>query len=125
MNFETDIIENSEITYLVDFDTNSIKGIGGGIDAFKQYVLLAMQTERYQYPIFSNNYGFQSKDLVSKNIDYIEALTQKRVEECLNDNRVLRIKDFKFDNAKNPDKELSVDFTIDNVYGSIDYEVEV
>ena len=123
--FNTETIENSEITYLIDFDNNCIKGIGGGKEAFEQYVYLAMQTERYKYPIFSNNYGFQSEDLISKDTDYIEALFQKRAKECLTDNRVLRLKNFIFDNSENSEKTMSVNFSINNVYGESEYEVEI
>ena len=123
--FNTETIENSEITYLIDFETNTIKGLGGGKEAFEQYVYLAMQTERYMFPIFSNNYGFQGKDIISKDANYIEALFQKRAKECLSDNRVLRLRNFKFNNSNNSNKELDIKFNIDNVYGTTEYEVEL
>lgn len=123
--FITETIENSEVTYIIDRETNTIKGFGGGKEAFEQYVYLAMQTERFKYPIFSNNYGFQSEDLISKNTDYIEAMIKKRASECLNDKRVKRLKEFEFDNSKNKEKEMSVKFKIDNVYGTSEYEVEI
>ena len=123
--FNTETIENSDITWLIDYENNCIKGLGGGLEAFKQYVYLAMQTERYKFPIFSNNYGFQSEDMISKDTYYIEALFQKRAKECLTDNRVIRLKEFKFDNSENSEKTMSVDFKIDNVYGKSEYEVEV
>ena len=123
--FETYTIENSEITYLIDRETNTIKGLGGGKEAFEQYVYLAMQTERFEYPIFSNNYGFQSKDIISKDPNYIQALFEKRVRECLTDSRVLGINEFKYDNSENKNKVMSAEFNIDNVYGDSKYEVEI
>ena len=123
--FETETIENSEITFLIDKETKTIKGFGGGKVAFEQYVSLAMRTERFKYPIFSNNYGFQSRDLLSKDPNFIQAMFEKRVQDCLTDKRVLGFDNFVFDNTKNSNKEMSIDFDIENVYGTSHYEVEL
>lgn len=125
MNWETNQIENSDTTFIVDRETKRVVKLAGGKEAFVQYIYMALQTERFKFPIFSNNYGMESKDLISKQTEYIEALLPKRIRDCLNDKRVLGINRVDFDNSKNAEKEMSVSAYINSVYGETKVEVDL
>ena len=49
--------EEPSYTYKLDIDKGRIKGMTDEADAMLQAVYLILSVERYQYPIYSYNYG--------------------------------------------------------------------
>lgn len=57
-----------------------------------------LQTERYQYPIYSGNYGVNLLRLIGKDVDYVKAELEREVTEALMyDDRVISVTNFIFE----------------------------
>lgn len=58
-------------------------------EAMVQAVDKIMQTERFVYPIYDENYGHDLTDLIAKDYDYIQVEAERMFEEALQaDDRV-------------------------------------
>ncbi|TPR41296.1 DUF2634 domain-containing protein [Apilactobacillus micheneri] len=58
-------------------------------EAMVQAVDKIMQTERFVYPIYDENYGHDLTDLIAKDFDYIQVEAERMFEEALKaDDRV-------------------------------------
>ncbi|XOQ49645.1 MAG: DUF2634 domain-containing protein [Eubacteriales bacterium] len=110
----SDEIEQTQ-TYKVSDD--KIQGITDGLTALQQTIEHMLNTERYEYPVYSLDYGFQSDDLIGKDREYVEAELQRRIRECLlTDDRITGVGNFRF--AVNGDEMLCT-FDVENVYKTI------
>lgn len=75
--------------YGIDFETGQLSGkMVEGYDALLVWAWLALRTPRYQYYIYSEDYGQEYENLVGKS--YSEELTdselERMTEECLTEN---------------------------------------
>lgn len=110
----SDEIEQTQ-TYKVSDD--KIQGITDGLTALQQTIEHMLNTERYEYPVYSLDYGFQSDDLIGKDREYVEAELQRRIRECLlTDDRITGVGNFQF--AVDGDEMLCT-FDVENVYKTI------
>lgn len=100
-----------------------IKGFTDGINAVKQAIYFILGTERYEYLIYSWDYGIQLADLYGKPMPFVKSELPRRIKEALvTDNRITDVIDFTF---KNNGKKLGVSFTVVSNVGNIDSELEV
>lgn len=110
--------EISEIpskTFRINEDT--LSGYVDGIEAVKQAVFCILNTERYDWIIYSWNYGVELKDLFGKSIGIIKSKVKKRIREALmQDDRILGVDAFSFDVSG---RKLLVNFTVHTRYGDI------
>lgn len=109
-------------TYCLDMLNKRINGyINDDIEAVKQAVYLILRIERYDYIIFSHNYGIELKDLFGRERLYVTAMLSQRIREALMaDNRVRDVKDFNFNIKKGG--IYSVSFTVVSIYGDFEQE---
>lgn len=119
----------------VEYPTNTyhIEHIEGGddrivgytddLEAVKQAIYLILNIERYDYPIYSWDYGIELKDLFGKPIPYVMSELPDRIKEALTmDNRITDVVDFEFERNKN---KLHTTFTVKTIYGNVPSNVEV
>lgn len=110
-------------TYKIVFDKDRIKGYTTELDAIIQAVYLILSTERYQYIIYSWDYGVELIDLIGKPMPYVMAEVPRRITEALTqDNRIEDVVDFEFETKG---KKLYVKFTVVSNIGNIPTELEV
>lgn len=113
---ETEDTFHPSLTYKID--GGHIQGMIDGIDAVRQAVDLMLSTERFEYPIYSWDYGMESKDLVGARREYVQGDLQRRIEETLaEDDRITGISDF--DISFSGDTATAA-FTVNTIFGSID-----
>ena len=67
---EVEVKKYPSNTYKMNINDEIIKGKTDNIEAVKQAVYKALNTERYDYPIYSWNYGVELKDLFGMSRDY-------------------------------------------------------
>lgn len=105
-------------TYKLDYATDSqIRGYCDELDAMKQAIYKIINTERYQYIIYSWDYGIELEDLFGQPIPYVYAELQRRIEEALlNDDRITAVHDFEFSNNRG---DVLAVFSVDTIYGTI------
>ena len=109
---------NSEIQ-----PTDRISGFVDNMDAVMQAIYLILSTERYQFVIYSWDYGVELLDLYGKPMSYVMAELPRRVTEALvQDNRITDVKDFTFEKIG---KVLKMRFTVITTVGNVSTELEV
>lgn len=110
--------EISEIpskTFRINEDT--LSGYVDGLEAVKQAVFCILNTERYDWIIYSWNYGVELNDLFGKSIGVVKSKVKKRIREALmQDDRILGVDAFSFDVSG---RKLLVNFTVHTKYGDI------
>ena len=111
-------------TYKMDLDSNIINGYCDGLEAVKQAVYKILNTERYQYIIYSWNYGVEFADLFGEPVDFICPEIERRITEALKqDDRVVSVDSFLFDVSKK--HTVKVSFTVKTIFGDLNIEKEV
>nr|DAV76401.1 MAG TPA: Protein of unknown function (DUF2634) [Caudoviricetes sp.] len=111
-------------TYSMKIFGDRINGYADKIEAIKQAIYKILNTERYQYVIYSWNYGIELKDLIGKPKNYCKVEIKRRVKEALvQDERILDVDAFSFEDKKR--RELAVTFTASTIFGNIEIGKEV
>ncbi len=119
-------VEYSNRTYGIEFfidDEDCIQGYVEEMDAIAQAIYLILSTERYEYPIYSWDYGVELVDLIGQPVPYILSELERRIEEALTqDDRIESIRDFDFEINKN---KINVTFTVVTNIGELQSRLEV
>ncbi|BDR86141.1 DUF2634 domain-containing protein [Clostridium tetani] len=115
-----EIIEPTK-TYKVK--DNRIVGFTDGKEALKQAIQLILCTERYEYLIYSDDYGSELKSLIGKDRDIAESEYKRRIKEALvQDDRVNNVDNFIF----NYDSDnVLIEFIVFSIYGEFSIKKEV
>lgn len=73
-----------------------IEGTIDGLDAVRQSIELILTTERFQWQIFSSDYGVELDELIGERRPaYVEADIERRITDALlEDDRITGVKDF-------------------------------
>lgn len=102
---------------------NKVSGYTDGIDAIKQSIYFILGTERYEYLIYSWDYGIELQDLFGKPMPYVIAEIKRRITEALTmDDRITDVVDFQFERNR---EILHVTFSVVSTLGNIPTELEV
>jgi len=102
---------------------NRIQGYTDGLDALKQAIYKVLNTERYEYPIYSFNYGIELENLLGKDPVYVQIELKRRIQECLlRDDRITEVDNFKFE--VNGD-EIKCTFDVHSIFGNFTASREV
>ena len=117
------IVEQSSKTFYLDINRNVVYGYTDGQDAMRQAIYLILSTERYQYIIFSRNYGIELLDLYGKQMTYVLPELERRITEALlQDTRIKSLENFSFAVARNA---ILTTFTAVTIHGEIPIEKAV
>lgn len=126
---EDDELEESIIyrTYRLDFQNKRILGMIDGLEAARQNMFKALQTRRYAYEIYDDQYG---SDVMNKlgNIDlspgYLEADIPVMISDAfLNMEEILEIDDLQFE-ILDADS-IYVSFTAATIFGDTMIEGDI
>lgn len=110
-------------TFYIDFESKKILGMVDDKKAMEQSIYLALKTGRYNYLIFSWNYGEEINKLVGKPKDLARAELPRLLNECLLvDDRISAIEDLIITEFE---EGLHVSFTAVTLHGDISIESEV
>ena len=105
-------------TYKIE--NNKVIGFCDGLDAIKQTIFSILNTERFDYLIYSWNYGIETKNLIGKSKDFVMSEIKRLIKEALTqDDRIDDFTDFNFYSNKN---YLNVNFKVKTVAGTIEIE---
>ena len=111
-------------TYKINVDADRIQGYTDELDAVIQSIYLILNTERYQYIIYSWDYGVELLTLYGKPMPYVMVELERRIKEALLrcDDRVTEVTNFVFEKTG---KKLHVTFDVKTIYGTIQTEKEL
>ncbi|MGE8079016.1 DUF2634 domain-containing protein [Peribacillus loiseleuriae] len=111
-------------TYRFDFETKRLTSqIISGLDAIKQFILIALHIPRYAYAIYSADTGNELEELIADNeltpafkIMEVERLV---TEALIYDARIERVYDF---DIKQVQDAFNVHFKVDTIIGELEFE---
>lgn len=127
LNTEIEEVTYPSKTYNIKVGSDSlpsrIDGFVDDLESIKQAIFLILSTERYEYIIYSWDYGVELVDLIGKPMSYVMSELPRRIEEALTmDDRIESVTDFEFSvNGK----KLHTTFTVVTSVGNIETELEV
>lgn len=120
-DFEESILPNK--TWNIDFERNLVTTNITDLEAIRQAVDLILATERYEFIIFSDQYGVELIDLFGENQNYVMSELKRRITEALTqDERITEVGDFEYVKTK---RGLHVTFSVTTDVGHFDAETEV
>ena len=90
----------------------------------KQAIYKILQTERFEYLIYSWNYGIELNSVVGKSFQVFASEIKRVIREALlADSRITDVTDFEV--AQIDKRTASVKFTAETIFGEIPIESEV
>ena len=123
INVELATEETIETSRTYKMSGNRIQGYTDGLDALKQAIYKVLNTERYEYTIYSFNYGIELENLLGKDPVYVQIELKRRIRECLlRDDRITEVDNFKFE--VNGD-EIKCTFDVHSIFGNLTASREV
>ncbi len=115
-----EIEEQPTYTYKLNIDSDSIIGFTDGLEAMKQAIYLILNIERYNYLIYSWNYGIELTDLFGQPIPFVLPELKRRITEALTqDERIQSVDAFSFEVNKG---KIHATFTVHTIYGDVEAE---
>lgn len=108
-------------TYRLNIENNTISGgYIDGLEALKQAVYKILNTERFDYIIYSWNYGIEIKDLIGEHMSFVIPELERVIKEALmQDDRIEDVTDFEFSIDKNV---VTTKFKVTSVEGVAEIE---
>lgn len=109
-------------TYKMNLVEKCVKGYTkDDKEGIKQAIYKILSTERYQYIMYSWNYGIELLDLYGEPISYVCPELERRITEALVwDDRIESVDHFEFDLSQKG--EIYVTFTVHTIFGDVDAE---
>lgn len=100
-----------------------VTGKVDGIKALEQAIYKILNTERYEYPIYTFAYGVELKKLIGKEQPYVRSELKRIVREALlQDDRILQVDGFQFVFGGDI---CECNFNATSIYGPLKIKVEV
>ncbi|MCI8484711.1 MAG: DUF2634 domain-containing protein [Lachnospiraceae bacterium] len=111
-------------TYRMILESRRVQGYTDGLEAVRQAVYKILLTERYQYIMYSWNYGIEIHDLFGEPVSYVCPELKRRITEALTqDDRIESVDGFEFDLSQKG--VIHAAFTVHTIFGTIQAEREV
>ena len=115
--------EEPSRNYRMDIGGQAVRGKVDGLAAMEQAIFKILSTERYQYLIYSWDYGVELSDLFGEPVSYVCPELERRIAEALlQDDRVEGVDGFEFEISGGMVKAM---FTLHTVFGSMEAGKEV
>lgn len=120
---DINVTEEIKTTRTYKMSQTNIQGFTDGLKAIKQAIYKVLNTEKYEYPIYSFYYGIELENLMGKDRNYVKIELKRRIRECLlRDERVTEVDNFQFTEAGDV---LNCTFDVQSIYGSLTVSKEV
>ena len=114
------ILEQPTRTYRFNIQSQTIAGFTDGLEAMKQAIYKILNTERYEYLIYSWRYGIEITDLFGEAPAYIYPELKRRISEALTqDDRIQSVDAFSFAVDRGT---VRVTFTVHTLFGDVEAE---
>jgi phage baseplate assembly protein W len=111
-------------TYTFKVANGRIQSMTDELDAMKQAVDKILQTERYVYQIYDEQYGNDLPELIGESINYAKSEAERMVVEALEaDDRINNVEITKCEQSSSD--AITVEGFANTVYGGVGFESEV
>ncbi|MFC4355300.1 DUF2634 domain-containing protein [Chryseomicrobium palamuruense] len=116
-----EIEEQPSLTYRMQIAQSFIIGTVDELEAVAQAIYKILNTERYQYVIYSWDYGIETLDLYGEPVTYVCPELVRRIKEALTqDSRILDVSAFSFDTSQK--SKIHTTFLVNTIYGDVEAE---
>jgi len=110
--------------FALDIPNARMNGSVEDLEELRQAIYFILNTERYEYLIYSWDYGVEFVDLIGQPHSYVIPELERRITEALEqDDRIRSESNFTFE--KSDKKKLHVTFVVNTIFGNIESEVNV
>lgn len=124
LSADIEIETQPSLNYKMIFNKNSIVGTVDELEAMKQVIFKILNTERFQYVIYSQEYGIELQDLFGEPLSFVCAELEDRITEALiQDDRIESVSDFDFSLERK--NEVLVTFMVHTIFGDVEAERKV
>ena len=114
-------VEESTRTYKLSSD--KVQGFINELEALQQAIYKVLNTEKYEYSIYSFDYGIEIENLIGKDINYVKVELKRRIQECLlHDGRIESVSNFQYSLSGDI---LTCTFDVVSIYGELNITKEV
>ena len=121
LNLETET--QPSLTYALDLESGRIRGKVDRLEALRQAVHLILSTERYDWLIYSWNYGREFKELIGQPKEFVLPELKRCISEALlQDDRITAVDSFEFTMGKDT---VHAAFTVRSIFGDLEVETDV
>lgn len=119
MDLEEELIPSKN--YKMRIQQDVINGYCDELEAMKQVIYKILNTERYQYIIYSWDYGIELMDLFGEPVTYVCPELERRIKEALEqDDRIDVVDSFEFDISER--RTVKTTFIAHTIFGDIKQE---
>lgn len=120
---DLELEESTETSKTYKLSDTSIQGFTDEIDALQQAIYKVLNTEKYEHPIYSFDYGIELENLIGQDQDYVKIELKRRIQECLTeDERITSVENFLY--VVNGESMLCT-FDVISIYGDVTISKEV
>lgn len=126
LNSEMKIVEQPTLTWALNLQEGDdrVRGRTDNLAAMRQAVYKIINTERYNYLIYSYAYGIELADLFGQPISYVCPEIERRIcEALLADSRITGVGGFDFNLLRKG--VVQVSFEVQTIFGSLIAQKEV
>jgi hypothetical protein len=117
------VTEELETSRTYTLSETVIQSFTDELDALHQAIYKMLNTEKYEYPIYSFSYGIELDSLIGKDQTYVKIELKRKIRDCLlQDERVTSVDNFIF--TVNGDQMLCT-FDVISIYGNTKISKEV
>lgn len=115
--------EQPTYTYKLEYEKDRTIGWTDKQEAMKQAIYKILNTERYDFVIYTPNYGIELKNLIGQHVAYVIPEAERRIREALMwDSRITGVFEFSFEINK---KIVDVSFKCNTIFGEIPMNIGV
>lgn len=115
--------DTTETAKTYKMSDTTIQGYVEGEEALRQAIFLMLNTEKYEYPIYSFTYGIELENLIGQDKLYVQMELVRRIKECLlTDDRISNVENFAFTIQED---SILCTFDVVSIYGTNTYSKEV
>ena len=121
LSYDLEMETERSVNYKMNIKQDIINGTVDELEAMKQVIYKILNTERYQYIIYSWNYGIELMDLFGMPVIYVIPELERRITEALiQDERIESVDDFEFDSSEK--RTVKASFTVHTIFGDVQTE---
>lgn len=121
LSYDLEMETEPSVNYKMNIKQDIINGTVDELEAIKQVIYKILNTERYQYIIYSWNYGIELMDLFGMPVIYVIPELERRITEALiQDERIESVDDFEFDSSEK--RTVKASFTVHTIFGDVQTE---
>lgn len=120
---ELSVVNTRQTSKTYKITDNKIQGTVDKLSALEQAIYKILNTEKYEFPIYSFQYGIELESLIGKDPIYVKAELKRRIQECLlEDERIQSVENFIYSISGD---EIICTFDVSSIYGELAISKEV